>query len=81
MAETRRGFLAGLLLVLAPALRAEAAPPADPLFPAQYFPPSPPPPAWRHRRRRRCWIERRRIMVRGRDGRFYPRIVNHRVCR
>lgn len=94
MAETRRGFLTGLLLALVPAAAVRAAPAEAKLVPAQYgnpYRPPPPPDAyrgpprhpyrgpWRHHRR--CWIERRRVMVRDRFGRLHPRIIEQEVCR
>jgi hypothetical protein len=86
MAETRRGFLTGLLLALVPVAAVQAAPAEGMLVPAQYgnpYRPPPPPrdPYRRPPRRRRCWIERRRVMRRDRYGRLHPRIIEQEVCR
>jgi hypothetical protein len=85
MAETRRGFLTGLLLALVPVAAVQAAPAEGMLVPAQYgnpYRPPPPPGAYRRPpRRRRCWIERRRVMRRDRYGRLHPRIIEQEVCR
>jgi hypothetical protein len=77
MAEGRRGFLAGLLLGMAPLVAAQAAPSDDLLVQAQYVYGPPP----RRRRRGHCWIERRRVVTYDRFGRLRRRIVEREVCR
>lgn len=73
MGAGRRGFLAGLLMGLAP-LAADAADRF--LVPVQQGYGRPPP-----RRRRRCWMERQQVVVRDRFDRPRRRWVNRRVCR